>query len=88
VELNTNNLNEIIVDYIYKWTQHSLRMNNTHILKFVHEYTPSGRRCIDHPTKKWKDQHKQEGLYPAADELINVCYKYYSSDSSVICPEI
>jgi hypothetical protein len=62
-------------------------MKNTHIFKFMHEYTPIGR-SIGHPTKRWKDRHKQEGLYPAADELINVCYKYNSSDSSVICPEI
>jgi hypothetical protein len=86
-ELNTHNLNKIIVDHRCKWTQHSSRMNNKCILKLVYEYTPTGRNSVCHPMKRWIEQHKQESFYPVADELINMCYKFYSSDSSVICPE-
>jgi len=60
---------------------------HSQVRAWIHSNIPTGR-SIGHPTKRWKDQHKQEGLYPAADELINVCYKYYSSDRSVISPEI
>jgi hypothetical protein len=34
-ELHINNLNQINVDYRYKWTWQLLRMNNTHIPQLV-----------------------------------------------------
>jgi len=39
-------------------------MNNTHILKFVDEYTPSGRRSIGHPTKKMERTTQAGRLVP------------------------
>ena len=36
---NIFNLNQITVDYIYKWVQHLSRMNDTQISNLVYEYT-------------------------------------------------
>jgi hypothetical protein len=56
-ELNTYNLNEIITDYRSKWTQHLSRMNNTRNPRIVYECNPTGKRNVDRPRMRWKDQH-------------------------------
>ena len=48
-EMNVYNLNEIIVYYRCKWTQHLCRMNDTRFAKFVCKYIPIGRRNLCRP---------------------------------------
>jgi hypothetical protein len=55
-ELSIHNLNYIILDYKSKWTQHLLRMKDTHIFKLMYEYIPPGRKNVGLPRKKWTDQ--------------------------------
>jgi hypothetical protein len=56
-ELNTYNLNEIIVDYKHKRMQRLSRMNDTRIPRMVYEYNTTVKRNADRPRKRWKDQH-------------------------------
>ena len=54
--ISTCNLNDITMNCKCSWTQHLLRMNDAHILNFVHEYTPIHRRKVGWPIKRCIEQ--------------------------------
>jgi hypothetical protein len=55
-ELSIQNPNDI-VDYRCNWTEHLLRMKDTHIPKLVQMYILAGRRNVGQPRERWKPSH-------------------------------
>jgi hypothetical protein len=79
-EINTHNLHDI-VDYRCNWTQHLLRMRDTHIPKLVHMYILAGRTNIGQPRERRKPPHmKTEQAWLAYTPWLIIMKTYRNSN--------
>jgi len=79
-ELNIHNLHDI-VDYRCHWTQHLLRMRDTHIPKLVHLYSLAGRRNVGQPRERRKPPRmKTEQAWMAYTPWLMIMKTYRNSN--------
>jgi hypothetical protein len=54
-DLGISSLSEKIIEYRNKWKAHVQRMERTPIPLQAYKYQPSGKRDIDRPRRRWRD---------------------------------
>jgi hypothetical protein len=58
--LKVDNILEDIISYQKNWIDHLKRMDRSHIPKLAFQYQPRGRRDIERPRRRWRDQEQLE----------------------------
>jgi hypothetical protein len=59
-KMGAQNILKEIKEYQKKWLQHVQRMDTNRIPKQALQYKPKGRRNIERPRKRWRDQLRHE----------------------------